>query len=422
MEQNTAGVSAGRELTIRCKYDELVQIKELKPHPKNRNIHPEDQIERLADILRYQGIRAPVVVSRLSGLIVKGHGTTSAIRKAGGTVAPVVYQDFDDETQEYAFLQSDNAIAAWADLDLSAINSDIGDFGPDFDIDLLGIKDFVLEPAEKFEAQSDEDEVPEAGETRAKRGDVWQLGKHRLMCGDSTAITDVEKLMPESADMTFTSPPYNAAKNSHLNGRVAGFDNKYADNSDAMSDDDYRDFLKEFTAVALAKSKYVFVNLQLLAHNRVPLIEYQNANRELLKDILIWNKTQCPPNIVKGAFNTKFEFIFCFSSDQKTRGFPCQWQGKYPNVVETESNSGNEFADTHKAGFPVSLPVWFLDKFEFAQSVFDPFGGTGTTIIACEKTNRRCFMMEIDPHYCDVILARWENYTGKTAERIIEGA
>src|SRR5690606_935696 len=116
------------ELTVRCKYDELVALERLKPHPKNRNIHPDDQITRLAEILRYQGIRAPVVVSRLSGFIVKGHGTTSAIKEAGGTVAPVVYQDFDDDAQEYAFLQSDNGIAAWADLDLSAINSDIGDF------------------------------------------------------------------------------------------------------------------------------------------------------------------------------------------------------------------------------------------------------------------------------------------------------
>ena len=132
-------------MNIHCKYDSLVECRLLKPHPKNRNKHPEDQIERLAKILKYQGVRAPIVVSNRSERIVKGHGTLQAIKKNGWDKAPVVYQDFEDDDQEWLFLQSDNAIANWAELDLSAISSDLSELGP-FDIDLLGIKNFDVNP------------------------------------------------------------------------------------------------------------------------------------------------------------------------------------------------------------------------------------------------------------------------------------
>lgn len=132
-----------------CLYDELVSVKKLKPHPKNRNIHPKEQIERLAKMIAFQGIRAPIVVSKLSGFIVKGHGTLMALEENKVKDVPVVYQDFDNTDQEYAFVQGDNAIAAWAELDLSGINMDIPELGP-MDIDLLGLKDFNL----NFEAGS----------------------------------------------------------------------------------------------------------------------------------------------------------------------------------------------------------------------------------------------------------------------------
>ncbi len=136
-------------MQVHCKYDELVDVSKLRPHPKNRNNHPEDQIVRLAKIIAYQGLRAPIVVSKQSGFIVKGHGTLTAIRHNGVDKAPVVYQNFDTEDQEYAFVQSDNAIASWSDIDFSGINSDLPDLGPDFDIDFLGIKNFVLDMFEK---------------------------------------------------------------------------------------------------------------------------------------------------------------------------------------------------------------------------------------------------------------------------------
>lgn len=400
---------------IHCLYDRLLPLNQFKPHPKNRNKHSDEQVERLSKILDYQGVRYPIKISKRSGYITSGHGRLMAAKLLGWDSFPVNYQDYESEEQEYADVQSDNAIASWAELDLSTINIDIQALGPDFDIDLLGIKGFEIDVADRGEGNGDPDDVPETPKkARSQSGELWLLGNHRLLCGDSTKREDVEMLMAgERAQIAFTSPPYNAAKNSFLNGRVSGFDTKYQNSADELSDDDFISLLSGFTALAIEYSDYVFVNLQLLAHNRMPLVGYLHSYRDVLKDVLVWNKKQCPPNIVKGAFNTKFEFIFCLSRDAKTRGFPVDWRGQHPNVVETESNSSNEYADFHRAGFPVALPNWFIEKLPFASVVYEPFCGTGTTVIACEKNNRRCFGMEIDPHYCDVILDRYAKYTGK---------
>jgi len=136
-------------IKILCKYDEIVNPSKLKNHPKNRNKHGQDQIERLAAIYEYQGVRHPIIISKLSGCIVAGHGRKLAAIRAGVVGMPVVYQDFDNADQEYAFLTSDNAIALWADLDLAAINMDMVDLGPDFDISFLGLKNFVIDIADK---------------------------------------------------------------------------------------------------------------------------------------------------------------------------------------------------------------------------------------------------------------------------------
>jgi DNA modification methylase len=407
-------------IEIKCAYQELLSVKELAKlrDEKNRNIHPPEQIVELVEQFKHQGVRHPIIISKRSGKIVAGDGRLQAAMTLGMDKYPVDRQAFKDSTEEYEFAIADNAIAGWAHLDLSAINMDLPDLGPELNIDRLAIKDFVLDMAEKG-GECDADETPEPEkEAKVKPGELYILGNHRLLCGDSTDAAQVERLMGgERADMVFTSPPYNAAKESHLNGRVKGFENKYQSNSDSMTDDEYLAFLVKFTDIAVNTADYVFVNLQLLAHNKIPLAAYWAANKNQTKDVLIWNKAQCPPNIVEGAFNTKFEFIFCFSKDSKTRGFPAKWRGQYPNVVETESNAANEHAGVHRAGFPVALPIWFLDKLPFAKTIYEPFTGSGSTLIACEKTNRKCYGMEIDPIYCGVILDRWEKFSGQKAQR-----
>lgn len=162
---------------FKCSYTDLVLIKKLKPHPKNPNKHTEDQIERLAKIIEFQGQRLPVIISKLSGFIVVGHGRVQALKKLGYKQVAVDYQDFDNEDQEYIFIVSDNAISEWSHLDLSQINLELENIGP-IDIDLLGIKDFTIEPLEKLEPGCDEDDVPEVKESITKRGDVWLMGTY----------------------------------------------------------------------------------------------------------------------------------------------------------------------------------------------------------------------------------------------------
>ena len=143
-------------MIIHCQYSKLVPIQELKPHPKNRNEHSDEQIERLCEILKYQGWRYPIKVSNLSGFITSGHGRWEAAKKLGLLEVPVSFQDYDDEAQEYADIISDNAIASWSELNLRAINDDVPDLGPDFNIDLLGIKSFEIVP--EFEPGSEDDQ------------------------------------------------------------------------------------------------------------------------------------------------------------------------------------------------------------------------------------------------------------------------
>lgn len=147
-------------IAIHCRYDELISPKELKDHPKNRNKHGQDQIERLAELYKYHGIRHPIIVSKRSGFIVAGHGRRLSALRAGLKEFPVVYQDFESNEAEYAFLISDNSISDWSDLDLAGINADLPDLGPDFNIDHLGIKNFTLDMNDKeFDPDfEDEDE------------------------------------------------------------------------------------------------------------------------------------------------------------------------------------------------------------------------------------------------------------------------
>jgi hypothetical protein len=203
-------------MKVECAYDELIDTDLLVPNPKNPNKHPDNQIKLLAKIMKHQGWRSPIVVSNRSGFIIKGHGRLEAARLNGWSKAPVDKQDYASEAYEYADMVADNKIAELASSDMNMIIDDVKLLGDDFDLDLLGIPDFEL--PELIEPQCDEDEVPDHVEPKSKLGDIYQLGRHRLMCGNSTSIDAVEKLMDgEKSCITFTSPPYNL-KAELLNG------------------------------------------------------------------------------------------------------------------------------------------------------------------------------------------------------------
>ncbi len=355
-------------------FDEMLPLSKLKKSKHQRNKHPQDQIIRLAKIMEAHGVRHPIHISRLSGQVCFGHGRWEAAKLNKYTEYPVVYQDFKDDDEEYACVQSDNAIASWAELGMAGINLDLANLGPDFDIDLLGIKDFVLEPAEKFHA--DQDEVPEQVEATAKLGDIWQLGEHRLMCGDSTSIDAVENLMAgEKADMVFTDPPYGLADK--WQGGTWGSKPMY---KDAKRWD--QPMQQEHIQQIFSFSK----NIILWGGNYYSM----PGSRCWIS----WRKSQQMP--------TMADFELAWTSFDKPSK---EW-------TSSRNSDGNRVHPTQK---PVALAEWCFENYADPKSVLDLFGGSGSTLIACEKTNRKCFMMELDPHYCDVIVARWEKYTNKKA-------
>ncbi|MGE0528728.1 MAG: ParB N-terminal domain-containing protein, partial [Bdellovibrionales bacterium] len=201
--------SSDESPTIHCAFDKLIPVDQLKPHPRNPNKHPKEQIKLLAHIMKAQGIRRPIVVSNRSGLITIGHGRLEAARLNGWKAYPVDFQEYESEAMEYADMVADNKIAELSEVDMAMVNADFVQFGPDFDVDLLGIPGFEIEP---FDAMSgDEDEAPKLPVVpKTKLGDVYILGRHRLLCGDATNAKHVQALMKgETADMVFTDPPYN---------------------------------------------------------------------------------------------------------------------------------------------------------------------------------------------------------------------
>lgn len=400
-------------IKIHCKYDELQNPKSLKDHPKNRNKHSKDQIDRLAKLYAFHGIRHPIIVSNLSGCIVAGHGRKQAGIKAGLTEMPVVFQDFENEMAEYAFLQADNAIALWAELDLSGINADIPDFDPEFDIDLLGIKNFTIDPSEKLDPQCDEDDVPEARpEPKVVLGEVYILGNHRLMCGDSTVITDIEKLMNgEKAEMIFTDPPY--GDDHAMSEMVAIKDRKkgssIVSNVRKILNDTNIDFLSE-------TSNCIF---PFLENNFSAFVFFKWSKWEMIKNhfkifgepktVCVWDRDSQGASTFR--INPVHEFCFYWGTlgDKKETG-------NLRNVWRCKKEKEN------KTLHPTVKPIEIIEpciRMCCSQNgnVIDLFGGSGSTMIACEKTDRHCFMMELDPLYCGVILDRWQNFTGKKAHR-----
>lgn len=408
-------------MKIRCKYDKLVPVEDLKFHPKNRNIHTKAQIERLAQILDYQGWRYPVKVSNRSGFVPSGHGRILAAKLNKWKKVPVNFQDYDSDEQEYADVQADNAIARWAELDMAGINEDLGDLGPDFNIDMIGIKNLTIDVAEK-QGKCGDDELPLRIEKRAKKGDIFKLGNHRLMCGTSTVHNSVEILFDgKKADTCFTSPPYNLGKTVGL--RNSKFTKSaYTEFEDNQSPKEYFDFLKDFVEVAMRFSDIQFVNIQLLAGNKTALPEFWYYFKSNLIDMIIWDKEHgAPAGMTPRVLNSIFEFVFIFSSKtnpKKTIPNGPGFQGTMPNIFRLNPiGKKDELAKSHGAVFPVAFAEHFVKNFS-NKIVYEPFSGSGTTLIACEKWSRKCYAMEIDPHYCDLTIARWEKFTGQVAKKL----
>lgn len=266
--------------------------------------------------------------------------------------------------------------------------------------------DALTSYGETEEPEVEEDEAPEVDESeppKSKLGEIYQLGRHRVMCGDSTS-KDVDRLF-DTATIAFTSPPYNVGHN-------LGYDNDNKYNEYKDDNPEYLDLLNEFNSLALAKCKYSFVNLQLLAGNKRQVIQWLFENNDLFCDVAFWKKSQVAPAMARNVMNSQVECIFIFGGNGSRAIATGDFKGTVSNFLETNSASGeNENAEIHSATYPISFVSHFIKNFtKKSDSVYDAFIGTGTTLIACEQTDRTCYGIEIDPKYVDVIRKRYAKF------------
>ena len=394
---------------------QVVKIADLKPYERNARTHSAEQVEQIAKSIEEFGFLNPVLIDEQKNIIA-GHGRVMAAQKMGLTEVPCLYVEGLTEEQRRAYILADNRLTELGGWDMTIVTEELKDLAFDgFDIVLTGFELNIEEPAD---IQEDEYNETVVGDPIVKRGDVWLLGEHRLLCGDATSATDMEKLMDGNiAEIAITSPPYNA---SSLNQKGKdGTGRKYIEYDDNKTEDEYFSFLRDNVALLLAYSKEVFYNIGLVEGSKRSIIRLQNEYIAQFKDVIYWKKSSVAPHIQQGIINNLVEFILCFGNGRRKFENAQFSQGTYWNVIEGNNASGNPYAAIHKATFPVYLPANIIENFCNKNSiVVDCFGGTGTTMIACEQLNRKCYMMELDPHYCDVIISRWEQFTGKKAVRV----
>ena len=400
-------------VSVFCAFDEIVEINKLKENPRNPNTHPSVQIDLLAQIIKKTGWRAPITVSNLSGFIVKGHGRLQAAKAAGFKHCPVEYQNFENEEEEMSALLADNKLAELAEIDVEKLTEIFKDYEFE-DLSLTGYSqaefDELVEVFEEAELLGDPDEVPEEVETRCKLGDIWQLGNHRLMCGDSTSKSDVEQLMNgDKADMAFTDPPWNVNYGAVKEGNAQGYKPRTILN-DFMGTEDFKEFMfKAFSSLNFAQKDgamtYVVMSAQEWGNMMLTLAQ----NDYHWSSTIIWNKDTLV--LSRKDYHTKYEPIW-YGWKEGTRLCPLE-DRKQSDVWDVARPKKSEEHPTMK---PVELVERAINNSsKQGDIIIDLFGGSGTTLIASEQTKRSCRMMELDPKFCDVIITRWETLTGKKA-------
>jgi DNA modification methylase len=386
-----------------CAFDDLAPIESITPNPRNPNTHPDSQVALLAKIISAQGWRAPITVSNRSGFVTKGHGRLLAARHMGQTSAPVDRQDYADEASEYADMIADNRIAELAEIDATLLKDLILDIDTgDIDIELTGFTEAELARMMSAVGQDDivEDEAPEPpADPVTKPGDLWLLGEHRVLCGDSTKAEDVARLMDgRKADCVFTDPPYGV-------GYTGGAKKRKALENDHVGTSIYGDALPNLKAAAADHAAlYLWY-----ADAHAAAAAAAAAGYDIVAQI-IWVKNNA--QFVSAAkYHGKHEP--CFYAHR--HGKSARWVGGNNEVTvwECDRANKNEFHPTQK---PVALGARALgNSTNKGDTVLDLFGGSGSTLIAAEQTGRTCYTMELDPAYCDVIVQRWENLTGRKA-------
>lgn len=382
-------------------------IVELIPYARNARTHSDAQVAQIAASVKEWGWTTPVLIDE-AGSIIAGHGRVMAARKLGLTDVPVIVATGWSKAQKKAYVLADNQLALNAGWDIDLLKIEVGDLSAaGFDLDLIGFDDKLLADllAEPNDGLTDPDEVPEPpAEPVTVPGDVWVMGNHRLMCGDSTSIDELEKLAAgQRVDMWLTDPPYNVAYE-------GGTKEKLTIQNDSMGDDQFRQFLRDsyVAADAIMKPGAVFY----IWHSDSEGYNFRGAAKDagwVVRQCLIWKKS----SLVMGRQDYHWKHEPCLYGWKDGAGHLWAADRKQTTILEFDKPSRNGEHPTMK---PVELFEYqLLNNTKGADIVLDSFGGSGTTMIAAEKNGRYSRLMELDPKYCDVIITRWQNFTGQKA-------
>ena len=390
-------------------------IDELIEYENNPRINDE-AVEPVARSIEQFGFKVPIVVDSRN-VIIAGHTRLKAARFLGLDEVPCIIADDLTEDQVKAFRLADNKVGEIAQWDFDLLNIELGDIEMDMsDFGFMELEDVEIELGETAE---EEPPVPEEVPTRCKEGDVWRLGDHRLICGDSTDRKTIDKVMDgDKADLLLTDPPYNVALGSHDSAEEARQLHRRTDglliaNDSWENDEDFVDFLASVYGNCLDGMKEGAAFYIWHASNQA--LNFLKANEKAgmqVRQTIIWNK------------NT----FTLGRQDYQWKHEPCLygWKaGAAHHFVDDRKQSTVWDFDkpSRSADHPTMKPVALMAKSVENSTkkggvVIDPFGGSGSTLLACEQTGRKCRTAELSPRFCDVIIRRWEEMTGKEAERI----
>lgn len=377
------------------------KIDKLIPYARNSRTHSDEQVAQIAASIKEWGWTTPVLVDDTCQIIA-GHGRIMAARKLGMSEVPVIVAEGWTDAQKRAYVIADNKLALNAGWDNEMLALEFGDLeGLGFDLELTGFtldEIDALKPVELTEGLTDEDEVPEApADFVTKPGDVWVLGKHRLMCGDSTSIDAVDTLMAGGkADVLFTDPPYGI----NFKPQRGTHDIILNDNLDGAEFDDFLDGVFGAALSAMKPDTYAFV---WTGWPKIGAFERSLQKFFKIQAMHVWVKNN---------------FGIGYYSRPKHEPFYLCLNGKpvYPSTAPADVwDHARVHKTVHSCEKPVGLIEDILNTYHKNSVVLDLFGGSGSTMIACEKTNRHARLMELDPKYCDVIVKRWQDFTGKQA-------
>lgn len=383
----------------------MVSLSEIVPYAGNAKEHPEWQVDQLVSSIEKFGNCDPIAVwhnQRGQPEIVEGHGRLMALEKLGYEEAPVIFLDHLTDEQRRAYALVHNQLTMNTGFDMETLEVELGNI---IDIDMSQFDFDVPSPSVGEPTEIVEDEVPEDAPSIVQKGDLWQLGRHRLMCGDSTDADNVARLMDGTkADMVLTDPPYGMHLDTDFSSIHGSLRNGTRGNKYKRVIGDNDDFTPDLIST-------VFDNLTA---NEVFLFgaDYyaEHIPNRLDGSWLVWDKRK---ESQADAIGSEFELIWS-KCRHKRRVLRHDWFGFLSS--ENSKDARNRVHPTQK---PVTLLTDIIEQWGAdAKTIVDLYGGSGSTLIAAEQLDRTCYMMELDPHYCDIIIERWQNLTGETARKV----